>query len=226
MKLFGLFFIFVFLLWTSFLLAEGEEEVTVAELVEKASEYDGKTVRLNCQILICGSEYLAVDELKGINGKIDFEGAAVLLKKTKSTIKKKLEKAKYNKKTCYFGTVTITGEVKAGEFGKKKEYKVQITVKSVETSGSGDFETLKKNIRTKTDVPPENDVRSARQAVRRDGFNPPTYPKYNNGSGLSDSTQVLCISDGKKHKIYTIGSMGTCELVNDKIGKVPVAVTW
>jgi hypothetical protein len=228
MRLFAAGLVAVTLTMTAIVFADGEEEVTVAELIEKALEFDGKTVKVKCHLLICGSEVLAVEEVKDEDGKLSFEGEAVFLKKVKSSTRKKLAKGKYNRKTSYYGHAVLTGEVKTGEFGRKKEYKLMITVSNVEISGgsSGEFKIWKKNKRTKTDLPPENDVRSARQAVRRDGFNPPTYPKYHDGSNLSADTQVLCVTDGKESKVYTIGSMGTCELVNDKIGKTPVAVTW
>jgi hypothetical protein len=213
------------LLLGAVLLAD-ETEVSFDDLVAKPSEYEGKTVRVACSILYARGQYLAVKELQEGDEGVSFEGQAVLLKKVKSSVKKKLSKGKHKKKTAYHGSVVITGEVKTGEFGRDKDIKVQITVTSVETGGSGEFEVLKKSIRTKTDLPPEDAVKRARQAVRRDGFNPPTYPDYHDGSSLSVDTQVLCITDGKQHKVYTIASMGTCELVNDKIGGVPVAVTW
>jgi hypothetical protein len=218
---------FAALIVTTALLAD-EEEVSFADLVAKPSDFDGKTVKLKCHLLFAGSKVLAVAEVTEEDGKLDFEGEAILLKKVKSSEKKKLTKGKYNKRTSYHGPAEITGEVKAGEFGKKKEYKLMITVKEVEIaeSASGKFKAWKKNKKNTADLPPESAVQGARQAVRRDGFNPPTYPKYHDGSSLADNTQVLCITDGKESKVYTIGSMGTCELVNDKIGKTPVAVTW
>ena len=228
MRIAALSLIALFLAVTPVLFAQGEEEVTFGDLVAKPSDYDGKTVKLECHLLFAGSEVLAVAEVMEEDGKLDFEGEAVLLKKVKSSIKKKLAKGKYNKRTSYWGSAEIVGEITTGEFGRKKEYKVQLTVKTVEVSGGSTegFTLLKKNIKTSTDLPPESDVRNARQAVRRDGFNPPTYPKYHDGSSLADGTQVLCITDGRECKVYTIGSMGTCELANDKIGKTPVAVTW
>lgn len=213
---------------TTALLAEGEEEVSFADLVAKPSEYEGKSVKLSCSLLISGSEVLAVADLKEEEGKLSFEGEAVFLEHVKSSVKKNLAKGTYNRKTAYHGSASITGVVDTGKFGRKKEYKIQITVKSVEAAGGGsaEFEVLKKNVRNKADLMPEDDIRRARQAVKRDGFNPPTNPDYHDGVSLADSTQVLCIIDGEESKVYTIGSMGTCELVNDKIGRVPVAVTW
>jgi hypothetical protein len=217
------------LLTCQLLLADGEEEVSYADLVAKAAEYEGKTIKLDCTLLISGSEVLAVAEATEKDGELSFDGDAIYLRGVKSSIKKSLSKAKYNKRTSYYGPAVITGVVATGEFGRKKEYKIQIKAASVEVSaggGSGEFEVLKKNVRHKADLPPEQDIIGARQAVRRDGFNPPTFPDYHDGDSLADNTQVLCITDGRESKVYTIGSMGTCELVNDKIGKVPVAVTW
>jgi hypothetical protein len=229
MRRLSLILILSTLIFNPLVFGDGEEEVSFADLVAKASDYDGKVVKVSCSVLYAGSEVLAVAEVTEEDGGAGFEGEAVFLRKFKSSLKKKLTKGRYKKRTCYYGPAVLTGEVKTGEFGRKKSYKIQLTIKTVEIasgSASEGFTLLKKNKRTKTDLPPENDVRSARQAVARDGFNPPTYPKYHDGSNLSADTQVLCVTDGKESKVYTIGSMGTCELVNDKIGKLPVAVTW
>jgi len=230
MKIMSVVLVAAILAMTALALAEGEEEVSFTDLIAKASDYEGKTIRLSCSVLYAGSEVLAVEEVTEEDGAVVFKGEAIYLKRFKSSLKKKLAKGKYKKKTCYYGPTVLTGEIKTGQFGRKKEYKIQLTIKTAEVSGgsgsSEGFKLLKKNKRTTTDVPDENAIRSARQAVARDGFNPPTYPKYHDGSNLAANTQVLCVTYGKESKVYTIGSLGTCELVNDKIGNVPIAVTW
>jgi hypothetical protein len=204
-------------------------EVSFEQLVKKPDDYNGKKVKLTCEVIFFGPVKLAVAEIDLKGDENPYKGEAVLLSRVKSSVRKSLDKCKFAKKTCYKGTAEIVGTVKTGEFSKGK-YKIKIMIESMEVlsgkSKSGGFKILKKNHRT-SEIDSEDRIRrESRQVGRKDGFNPPTYPKYSGGKNLSDGTQILCITDGKNSKAFPIGIMGSHELANIKLGKIPIAVTW
>ncbi|TET32206.1 MAG: hypothetical protein E3J72_20165 [Planctomycetota bacterium] len=217
---------------TPLLFAGDEVEVSFADLIAKPGDYNGKTVKLSCAVVYHGSDKLAVGEVNLDADEKPYEGDAILLSGVKSSVKKQLAKVKFKKRTCYHGTAEIIGTVETGEFGKAK-YKIKIKVTSMTAEGgggssSGGFKVLKKNYRTDK-MASESQI--DRQARGRKGtgdsrFNPPTYPKYGDGSGLAAGTVVLCLTNGKVSKAFPIDIMGCHELANIKFGKIPIAVSW
>ncbi|MHC4660730.1 MAG: hypothetical protein ACYS8W_03490 [Planctomycetota bacterium] len=210
------------------LFAADEVEVSFADLVAKPADFEGKTIKLSCEVIFIGSDKLAVAGVNLEAEETPYEGDAIYLSGVKSSVKKSLAKTKYNKKTCYHGTAEIIGKVSTGEFGKAK-YKIKISVKSMTAEGggsaSGEFKPLKKNLRVNP-LATEDQVKSQSRAHGKDGFPVPNYPKYTDGSGLAASTPVCIVTDRKVTKVFPITYMGHHELANIKVGKLPIAMTW
>jgi len=232
MRKLPILFLLATFLVTPMIFAEGEVEVKFADLVAKPDDYKGKTVKLSCAVIFLGADKLAVAEVKLDADETPYDGDAVFLTGVKSSVRKKLEKTKFKKKTCYQGTAEIIGKVETGNFNKGK-YKIKIKVTSMTAEGgggssSGKFKVLKKNYRT-TKMASESQIDGQARGRKGTGdsrFNPPTYPKYNDGSGLADSAVVHCLTDGKESKAFPIAIMGCHELANIKFGKIPIVVSW